>query len=73
MPISPQTPLAVDMTLMSDDNPMIVFKIVFEGNVDNWWLVEGEWTLDGMQFSEDRTWGDWHVEDVRNNFSIIGQ
>ena len=73
MPIPPTTQLAVGMTLMCDETLITHYKIVFQTKTDNWWIVQGKWTLDGMQFPEDGTWGDWHVDDLRNNFTIVYQ
>ena len=75
MPISPQTPLVVGMILRWDGALNTHYKIVDQtpGNINNWWMIQGKWTMDGMQFAEHGTGENWHMDDIRNSFSIIGQ
>ena len=75
MPIPPTTKLAIGMILRSDRALNTHYKIVDQtpGNIDNWWMIQGKWTMHGMQFAEQGTAETWHIIDIRNSFSIIEQ
>ena len=75
MPIPPTTQLAVGMILRWDGALNTQYKIVDQtpGNIHNWFMVQGTWTMAGMQFPEQGTGENWHIDDIRDNFSIIEQ